>query len=297
VLVTPVGYAHVGLPLEPHDLATAWSWEPAVLLGLVLAGWGYWRGVRLLWRRAGRGRGVALWRVTAFGGGMLALVVALVSPLAALGTALLTAHMAQHMLLALVAAPLLVLGSAPTALLWALDESGRRRLGGWWRRSGALRAGWRGVSSPVVVWALHAAALWGWHLPGLYQAALADVAVHAAEHASFFGTALLFWWVVLRTGHGRLNPGLGVLFLFTTMLQGSALGALMTFTRTVWYPAYESSAPAWGLRALDDQQLAGLIMWIPGGLVYLAAALALLAPLLVGGERTRVSRQPLGRGL
>ena len=134
-----LAHAHPGLPPEPHDLPAAWSWEPTVLLGLALGAWAYRRGVRSLWRRAGRGRGLARRRVVAFAGGMLALFLALVSPLDALGAALFSAHMVQHLLLVLVAAPLLVLGMPQTPLLWALDQPGRRRLGRRWRRSPALR--------------------------------------------------------------------------------------------------------------------------------------------------------------
>lgn len=280
-LLSPsVALAHPGLPPAPHDLATAWSWDPGVVLGLVLGAWVYGRGVRVLWRRAGVGRGVACWRAGAFAGGLLALFVALVSPLDALGTALLAAHMVQHMLLVLVAAPLLVLGLPQLGLLWALGEPGRRRVGRWWRRS-ALRRLWRRLSQPALAWGLHAGAIWLWHLPDAYQAALANDAVHGVEHASFLGTALLFWWVALGRGSGgRLAPALGVLYLFAFTLQGGLLGALLTFAREPWYPAYAASTAAWDLTPLEDQQLAGLIMWIPSGLVYLAAALVPLARLL-----------------
>jgi putative membrane protein len=214
---------------------------------------------------------------------MLALFVALVSPLDALGTALFSAHMVQHMVLVLVAVPLLVLGAPQTGLLWALAEPRRRRLGAWWHCATGLRIGWRALSRPLVVWLLHAAALWLWHLPRLYQAALTSELVHLAEHASFLGTALLFWWVLLGgSPRERLNPALGVLYLFSFALQGGLLGALMTFAPAPWYPAYTTTVAAWGLTPLEDQQLAGLIMWVPAGLVYLAAALVPLGELLEG---------------
>jgi putative membrane protein len=115
-----------------------------------------------------------------------------------------------------------------------------------------------------------------WHAPPLYQATLTREDVHFLQHASFFGTALLFWWVLLHpVRHRRLGHGLGVLFLFTTALYGSALGALLTFASSPWYPAYAERAAPWGLSALEDQQLGGLIMWIPFGLLYTLAALAL----------------------
>jgi cytochrome c oxidase assembly factor CtaG len=284
--------AHPGLPPEPHDLLTAWSLEPAVLLCLIMCAWLYARGVRALWHRAGRGRVIPGWRVLAFVGGVLTLVVALFSPIVALGTALFSVHMLQHMLLMLVAAPLLVLSKLDVALLWVFPPAARRRIGIWWRRRATLRAAWRGLIHPAVVWVLHAATIWLWHLPGPYQAALVSPIVHSAEHASFLGTALLFWWILPGIGpHARLHPAIGVLFLFSFALQGGLLGALMTFSGTPWYPAYAATTAAWGLTPLDDQQLAGMIMWVPAGLVYLVAALLPLARWLDAGSEPAPLRE------
>jgi putative membrane protein len=269
--------AHEGMPPAPHDLWTAWSSDPAVIVGLGFAALAYARGVRELWRRAGPGHGVRRWAAAAFGGGLVALFLALVSPLDALGTALFSAHMLQHLMLVAIAAPLLVLGAPLLPFLWALPPGGARAVGGRWHRARPARAAWRLLTRPLVGWALHAAALWAWHLPLLYQAALQSHVVHVLEHATFLGTALVFWWTVLRAGP-RVGTGyaVGVLSLFTMSLQGGVLGALMTFSRVSWYPAYAETVGAWGLTPLEDQQLAGLIMWIPASVVYLAAALALL---------------------
>jgi len=122
-------------------------------------------------------------------------------------------------------------------------------------------------------WLVHAVVIWGWHLPVLFQAALHNDALHGLQHLSFLGSALLFWWAIL---HPRRQAGLGlsVLYLFTTAVHTAVLGALITFARTPWYPAYV--APAAGLGPLEDQQLAGLVMWIPAGLAYLVAALVIV---------------------
>jgi cytochrome c oxidase assembly factor CtaG len=215
----------------------------------------------------------------AFAVGLLALFVALISPLNRLGAALVSAHMVQHLVLVLIAGPLLVLGAPLVPLLWALPKPMRRALGGWWKQAWALRRAWYAMSRPVVVWLLHAAAMWVWHLPGLYQAALVSEFVHAAEHGCFFGTALLFWRTIVPAGKsGRLSYGTRVLYVFATGMQSSVLGALLTFAPTPWYPAYVARVAAWGLTPIEDQQLAGLIMWVPGGLVYLhVAALLFLA--------------------
>ncbi len=287
VLAAPArsALAHAGAPPQPHDLWTTWSWAAAV--PLALAALVYARGVRALWRRAGPGRGVRPWQAGAYAAGLIILVVALVSPLDALGSALFSAHMVQHLLLIVVAAPLLVLGRPLVPLIWALPPPVPRRLGGWWQQTAAARAGWRLLTWLPVAWTLHAAALWVWHLPSLYQAALVDERIHVAEHAAFLGTALLFWWaVVYPRRRGTLAYGVSAVAVFTMAMQGSLLGALMTFAPTPWYPAYAASAAAWGLTPLTDQQLAGLIMWVPAGLAYLAATLALLAAWLWAAERS-----------
>jgi len=136
------------------------------------------------------------------------------------------------------------------------------------------------VSLPVVAWILHAAAIWIWHAPPLFQATLHSETVHTAQHLSFLFTGLLFWWALLRGTENRRGRVAGVLYLFTTALHTNLLGALLTFSRRVWYPIYGASTAPWGLTPLEDQQLAGLIMWIPAGIAYLVAALALIARVL-----------------
>ena len=282
---------HPGAPPAPHDLLTAWSFEPGVVIPLALAGWLYARGARAVWRSAAPGRGVSASEVLAFALGWLALVLALVSPVHRWGEALFSAHMTQHELLMALAAPLLVLGRPLVPWVWSLPPAWRRRLG---RITGTtpFSAGWNGLTHPVAAWALHAAVIWTWHLPALFEATLRSEAEHALQHASFLGTGLLFWWTVLDRRQGRLGRPGAVIALFTTAVHTSLLGALLTFSSRVWYPIYGPATAPWGLTPLEDQQLAGLIMWIPGGLAYLAAALALLASWLGEPARTRV-RVPL----
>jgi putative membrane protein len=301
-------------PPTPQTVWSAWSLEPALLGGLGLLAAGYGVGSARLWGRSGRGRGARRREQLCFAGAVLALVVALVSPLDALGHALFSAHMVQHLLLILVAAPLLVLARPLPALLWAARKGGGPP--GWllW----AARLPLAALRSPLfapVAWALHAAALWAWHTPLLYDAAVADPAVHVAEHAAFFGTAVLFWWAVLGPrGAGRLDPGVGVLYVFTMAVQGSILAALLTFAPASWYGAHGAGAVIWRLAhpegagaeglfvcgpveptalaaaLLEDQQLAGLLMWVPSGVIYTLAALWLLARWLGEAERRAEGR-------
>lgn len=273
-------FAHAGQPPEPHDLWTAWSIEPQVLLSLAIAGWVYARGVRTLWRRAGAGRGISYRQVRCFAAGLAVLAIALISPVDSVGSALFSVHMVQHLLLTLIAAPLLALGSPFLGSLWGIPRSKRRALGRWWRSARGWRAAWRVVSHPMVVWCAHTVVLWAWHLPVLYESALRDDLVHALEHASFFVTAFLFWWLLIHPGRHRLAHGLGVIYLFGAALQSGILGALIVFAPRPWYAMHYGTTRAWGLTPLEDQQLAGLIMWVPASLVYLIAIGALLFALL-----------------
>lgn len=261
--------AHAGEPPAPHDLWTSWNWDPLIVLAIGLLGTLYFRGLRRLWARAGSGHGASRLQVAAFYGGLLALVIALVSPLDALGTALFSAHMVQHLALVLIAAPLLVLGKPHIVLLWALNRSQRRAVGRLSHRKPVKMLS-RAFTRPFTAWVLFGATLWIWHAPVLYEAALRSDLVHALEHGCFLAVSLLFWWTLLHSeGRSRLAYGTTALYVFTTALHNTALGMLLTFSEQIWYPIYLPRVEPWGLTPLQDQQLAGLIMWIPPGVVYL----------------------------
>jgi|tagenome__1003787_1003787.scaffolds.fasta_scaffold20961244_4 putative membrane protein len=274
-----------------------WDLEPGIVLPLAIAAVLYARGLRLLWDEH-VGRGIRLWEASAFGAGLIVSMLALVSPLHALSEQLFVAHMVQHELLMVVAAPLLVVGRPLVPMLWALPSRARRRVGGLTRQP-AFRASWRFVSRPIVAFVIHGAAIWLWHAPALYQATLRSDTIHALQHLSFFGTALLFWWTIVHAhapgGRARaVSFGTAVLLLFGTALHSGALGALLTFSRTLWYPAYASGAAAWRLTPFEDQELAGLVMWIPASFAYLVAALFLFAGWLRASEE-RVHEREIAR--
>ena len=258
---------------SPSDLLRSWTFEPGVVIGIALPALWYAHGVRSLWRSAGHGRGVGTAQISAFAAGLVTLVVALVSPLDAMGDDLFSAHMVQHLLLILVAAPLLVLGKPELPALWSLPASTRKRVGRWWNRSTATRNVTGTLASPGVAWALHIGALLFWHMPAPYGWALENEGIHAMEHASFLGTAILFWWAVLQpTGRRRLSYGASVLYVSAAGAVMGALGAILTFSPSPWYVGHLTTTAAWNLTPLQDQQLAGLIMWIPASVVYLGAA-------------------------
>ena len=267
--------AHAGMPPAPHDFWSSWSLDPWVVFPMVIAAGMYAIGARRLTRDGRARRFLPRWRTAAFAVGMLLMVIALISPLDALGSALFSAHMAQHELMIVLAAPLLVLGVPLVPMLWALPIRWRRGIGGWTRRY--LRGTWRALTRPAVAFALHALAVLVWHVPALYERTLTSDRVHALQHISFVGTALIFWWALVGGSARRARYGAAVLCLFGTALYGSALGALLAFAAAPWYPAYGSWPLVWGLTPLEDQQLGGLLMWIPAGLVHVPTALAFVA--------------------
>ncbi len=278
--------AHPGRPPAPHDLASTWNWEPTLLLGLSLGAVVYLRGATALARRSSLGlRGIAR-QALAFALGWLLLVIALVSPLDALSSGLFSAHMLQHILLMQAAAPLLVLGATPAILAWGLPAAWRQPLlvrG----HAGVGRLGinrvWALLTNPWAAWLVHVFALWAWHTPGLYQAALENEALHVLEHLSFLGSGLLFWASVLA-GPARTHLWVRLISVFTMALQSGLLGALLTFAPQAWYSSQSGAAPAWGLTALEDQQIAGVLMWAPAGVAYLIAAVGLLGSRLLAME-------------
>jgi putative membrane protein len=272
-------FAHEQSVHVPAD-ALAWSFEPWVVGCLALAAALYLIGLARLWRRAGAGRGVRPMQLVAFATGWAILALALVSPLDSLSAQLFSAHMVQHELLMIVVAPLFVLGRPLGLWAWALPAKWRRESGRLFRWQ-PVRSAWRFVTRPLVAWTLHALALWIWHVPALFDAALASEGLHALQHFSFLATALLFWWSVLGATR-RMHQGIALLSLFTTMVHSGALGALLALSGFAWYPAYVESASAFGLSALEDQQLGGLLMWVPAGLIYLCVGCALAARWLAG---------------
>ena len=231
-----------------------------------------------------------------FAGGWFTLFVTLVSPLHPWGQMLFSVHMTQHELLMLVAAPLLVLGRPLIAFLRALPPKSASRLA---RLSNerSWQAGWGTITNPLIAWLIHAVVLWAWHAPALFQATLHSEWVHAAQHVSFLASALLFWWAVIHCKRIELGYGAAVLYLFTTAVHSGLLGALLTFANRVWYPDYAHTTGSWGLTPLEDQQLGGLIMWIPACLAYLFAGLALFAGWLRESERKVLLREGRANGV
>jgi putative membrane protein len=296
-LIPTAALAHSGPPPVPETLWTTWNFDPIVILVLALAVTFYLRGVRAIWVRAGRGRGVKTWQVASVLGGYLAIAIALISPLDPLSSALFSAHMGQHLFLITIAPLLLIVGDVSSASIWGLPKSWRRAVPGLWKSSGSLGRLWKVLMLPLIALGLHSLVLWVWHVPAFYNAAVRNEMIHALEHLTMFLTAALFWWVVLQRGRqAGLNYGIGILMLFGLVLQKTALGALISFSPNPWYAEYATTTAAWGITPIEDQQLAGAVLMGPGGFIYLLIGVVLFAGWFRAIERT-VDRQDELEGL
>jgi putative membrane protein len=262
--------------------------DAAIALTILLAACGYIIGFRKVRNRRSHEGREAGWRLAAFAGGLAAVGGALLSPLDRWGAELFSLHMIQHEVLMLIAAPLLVLGRPLPLFLWAFAESWRPYVARFTRRS-AVQGAWAALLSPPVAWVLHALSLWVWHVPRYFDAVLRSTALHELQHLTFLGAALAFWAAVMETRRPA-QQGAAIVYLFTTTVHTSVLGALITFAARPWYAAYLQIPRSWGLTALEDQQLGGLIMWVPGSLVYVGIALALLVRWMRATEKTVLVR-------
>jgi putative membrane protein len=224
------------------------------------------------------------WRHASFAAGWLTLFLALTSPIHELGEQLFSAHMLQHEIMILVSAPLISASHPGATCLWAFAPRHRAQVGGW-VHAVESSAFVRLVTGPLAAWLLETIALWIWHIPALYDATLTSDWIHAVQHLSFFLTAVLFWSALYGVGRSVMSYGVGTLYVFGAAAQCSALGALLTFSSVLWYPAYANTTTRWGLTALQDQQLGGVIMWVPSSVVFIIIGLALFARWLSESDR------------
>ncbi|WP_425613573.1 cytochrome c oxidase assembly protein [Anatilimnocola sp. NA78] len=272
-------------PVAPATFWQSWNWDWLILFNLTLLALAYAMGWNQLRIKTGRKSATRISRnqLAAWFLALAVLFVALISPLHALSEELAAAHMLQHMLIMVVAAPLFVFGSPGQVLLFSMDSHWRPSVARW-SRTFSLRA-FAGLLWP---WLLHAATLWFWHWPPAYQAALADPLVHDAQHLSFFAAACVYWrGIVDPVYRYRLQPLTALGSLFATSLQAMLLGIFLALSPDIWYEAYRWRTEAWNLTPLADQQLAGFLMWMPACLVYPA-----LAALVLGHWLQRMSSAP-----
>lgn len=252
---------------EPDTWWRAWDWDPIVLLICGLLAWLYWRGLERSCTHSGT-RKVGRWSAAAFFGSLLVILIALLSPLDALSEELSSLHMVQHMLLTVVVAPMFVMGSPIFVLSWGLADLWKGKSRGIWRSSFRF-LNCNFLWHPWIVWLLFAVTLWMWHHPTFYHAALRDPLIHDVQHISFFVVSCLYWRMVVGPlSDRRLNGPAVIPYLFSTCVHASTLGLFLALSPGIWYDDYLSRTSIWGLTPLEDQQLAGIIMWMPACLIY-----------------------------
>lgn len=277
----------------------SWDWKIEVIVVLALAGTlysrGWWqlrqrsryaasryrRSVRARWRLA------VPWRLVSYWGGLFASALALLSPIDALGQQLFFMHMIQHLLLIMVAPPLFLIANPMPFMLWGLPTAWRRKAGkllsqGLHRESG-FRQHLRTATQPGIVWLVWVIALIGWHDPNLYNAALQYEWVHNAEHLTFFIASMLLWWHLTGAGP-RVHKQFGLLgrigLVISVIPPNMLTGVVLAFAERGYYSYYTAVPRLWGFDVLTDQQLGGVIMWVPGSMMYLITALILISRFL-----------------
>lgn len=270
---------------------TLWNWRPEALFVLGLLGGTYVIGWQRLHRR-GSSRNAGNGHLVLYLTGLALLGLALLSPLDTLAPRLFFIHMIQHVLLTMLAPPLLLLANPFPVMLWGMPQSLRHGIGHLLTRQAPLRQVFWALTLLPVTWLIHVVTLWGWHHPAAYQAALQYDLVHDLEHLAFFSTGLLFWWPIVNPAprlHGHIAYGWRILYVFLAAGQNTLLAALLSLTERVLYPYYLGMPRLWGLPAVDDQAIGGAIMWIVGGMMYLITILVLVASFL--NEEERLTRQ------
>jgi putative membrane protein len=275
-------------------LLLSWAWRPEIILTLGLAAvvhlLGRWR-----LRRRGSAQITSPWRSVAYLAGLVVLGIALMSPIDVLSGQFFFMHMVQHLLLVMVAAPLLLLANPMPIMLWGLPKGLRLEVGRWLRPAATFRRAARSLTAPGLVWLYFVAVLIGWHEPQAYNLALESELVHDLEHLTFFGTAVLFWWHVIGSApyiHRRRGQGLRAGYALSVVPPNAITGVAIAFASAPLY-VYYTTVPRLGtMTVMEDQMLAGVIMWIPGSMMYIIAALILIARMVRSGETEQEHQQP-----
>ena len=282
----------------------SWDWRADVIVLLALAGTLYLWGWARLRRRTSptsqpqlprtrrRQRLVVRWRPISYLFGLFFVALALLSPIDVLGGQLFFMHMVQHLLLIMIAPPLLLVANPLPFLLWGLPDNWRRTagraVGQLLHRQSASRRRLRAATTPGVVWMAWVIALVGWHDPNAYDAALRSDLVHDLEHLTFFVTGMLFWWHVTGAGpriHKQISLIGRIIYVLSAVPPNMLLGVALAFASEPIYTHYTAVPRLWSLSVIDDQRVGGFIMWVPGSMMYIIAALILIGRLLQGEEQ------------
>lgn len=266
-LVSETAFAH-----SSGSLRDVIGWYALIIGNLALLVFFYTRGWKSQLHHEWRPLGF-------FVAGVASVLAALLPPVDLLSEELLSIHMIQHMLLMMVAAPFFVFSYSDYFIRLGLSHPRRRTL--WQFNRLMVSVGMSRFTRPLLIAGLYALVLWIWHLPLLYESALGNRFIHNIQHLAFFISSYFFWKVLLRRiGQPALNAAAGILYLFVSSLHSTALGVLMAISPRIWYPFYTHTTGVHGLTVLEDQQLAGYIMWMPAGISYVLIAIWLTVRLL-----------------
>ena len=263
----------------------SWAWRPEIILTLGLAAAVHLAG-RWRLKRRGVEHQTRPWRLFSYLAGLAVLWIALMSPIDVLSGQFFYMHMIQHLLLVMIAPPLLLLADPMPTMLWGLPRALRLEIGRWLVPKAAFRRVLRALTTPGLVWLYFVAALVGWHDPHLYNLTLVSDLVHDLEHLTFFGTAMLFWWHVIGAAphiHKRLSRGVRIGYAISVVVPNALTGIAITFATEPVYTYYSTVPRPGSMTVLQDQMLGGVIMWIPGSMMYLIAGLVLIA-LVISGQ-------------
>ena len=263
----------------PHGIMAAWSFPIWPAIGIVLAGAVYLRGWRAL--QATRARELPVWRAVCFFAGLLALWIALASPIDALDDLLLSAHMIQHFILMSVAPPLLVLGAPLVPMLRGLPRPVIRGLRPVFA-SRTVHHVAHVLARPAVAWLAMNIAYLGWHVPQAFELTFRSEAWHNTEHMCFLFTNIAFWWIVIEPWPSatKWSRWMVIPYLLTADMVNTILSAVLTFSGKVLYPSYAAAERICRLTPLQDQALAGAEMWVLNSIVFLVPVAVLVVKIL-----------------
>ena len=237
------------------------------------------------------------WRSAAYLSGLAILAIALMSPIDVLSSQFFYMHMVQHLLLVMIAPPLLLIADPMPVMLWGLPAALRKETGRLLRPDATFRRVVCSLTGPGLVWLYFVAALVGWHDPNAYNATLVSEFVHDLEHVTFFATAMLFWWHVIGAAphlHKRLSPGVRIGYVLSVVPASALTGIAIAFAGEPIYEYYTTVPRLGSMTVMQDQMLGGVLMWIPGSMMYLVAALILVAQIIRGSSTTEAPSQPAG---
>lgn len=283
------------------SILNSWELRPLILILFVLLLLLYTRGWVALRKRSRDNKLATTWRLAFYWLGIFLTFIALMSPIDVLGGMLFALHMIQHLLLTMFSAPLIMLANPMPFILWGLPRPQRRLVGGWLsrilHRESTFRTRLRQLTAPGICWGLMVAFLWGWHDPQMYNSALRSDFVHDLEHFTFFFTAMLYWWHATGSApriHKLMPRPARVMYLLLGIPANMAPGIVISFAENILYTYYETVPRipgALNLAVLDDQIIGGIIMWVPGSMMFIIAALVVIARWLQDEERKKIARE------